>query len=98
MRAIASLKLSKLATRLKADTSANEAEQAQHQLLAADIKRFLDRPAEIERPIPASASPPGAPIGGDTGMDWLARPPQSCTWNDANPDSWITWDGSGTPQ
>jgi hypothetical protein len=74
VRAIAALKLSKLATRLKAETSASEAERAQHQLLAADIKRFLDRPAETGRPIPAPDSPPGAPIG-DMPQDWLARPP-----------------------
>jgi hypothetical protein len=74
VRAIATLKLSKLANRLKADTSANEAEQAQHQLLASDIKRFLDRPGDVARPIPAPDSPPGAPIG-DMPQDWLARPP-----------------------
>jgi hypothetical protein len=74
VRAIATLKLSKLATRLKSETSANEGEQAQHQLLAADIKRFLDRPGETGRPIPAPDSPPGAPIG-DMPQDWLARPP-----------------------
>jgi hypothetical protein len=74
VRAIATLKLSKLANRLKADASTGEAEQAQHQLLAADIKRFLDRPAEAGRPIPAPESPPGAPIG-DMPQDWLARPP-----------------------
>src|ERR1700681_3855484 len=45
VRAIAFLKLSKLAARLKAETTASESEQAQHALLAADIKRFLDRPA-----------------------------------------------------
>ncbi len=74
VRAIATLKLTKLGNRLKADASANEAEQAQHQLLAADIKRFLDRPAEVARPLPAPESPPGAPIG-DMPLDWLARPP-----------------------
>ena len=74
VRAIASLKLSKLANRLKADASTSEAEQAQHQLLAADIKRFLDRPGDVARPIPAPESPPGAPIG-DMPQDWLARPP-----------------------
>jgi hypothetical protein len=74
VRAIASLKLSKLANRLKTEASVGEAEQAQHQLLAADIKRFLDRPGDVARPIPAPESPPGAPIG-DMPQDWLARPP-----------------------
>ncbi len=74
VRAIATLKLSKLANRLKGEGGAGEAEQAQHQLLAADIKRFLDRPGDVARPIPAPDSPPGAPIG-DMPQDWLARPP-----------------------
>jgi hypothetical protein len=75
VRAIASLKLQTLATRLKAGVQGSEAEVAQNNLLAADIKRFLDRPAETMRIIPAADAPPGAPIGGDSGMDWLALPP-----------------------
>jgi hypothetical protein len=75
VRAIASLKLSKLAGRLKAGATASEGDQAQNMLLAADIRRFLERPADPMKPIPAADAPPGAPIGGDTGMDWLARPP-----------------------
>ena len=63
VRAIASWKLAKLAARLKAAAPTSESEQAQHALLAADIKRFLERPAEPVRPIPAPDSPPGAPIG-----------------------------------
>jgi hypothetical protein len=74
VRAIASLKLSKLAARLKAETGKTEADQAQHAQLAGDIKRFLERPAEIARPIVAPDAPPGAPIG-EAPMDWLARPP-----------------------
>jgi hypothetical protein len=49
-------------------------------LLAADIKRFLERPMT---PIAAPSTPdapPGAPIG-DPGMDWLA-PVGWCTWSD----------------
>jgi hypothetical protein len=91
VRAIASLKLAKLATRLKADSTANEAEQAQHTLLAADIKRFLDRPADPMRLMPAPGAPPGAPIGGDPGMDWLAPVPM-CTCSDAQPDRWLSFD------
>src|SRR5580698_416091 len=79
VRAIASLKLSKLAARLKGETPAGDGEQAQHALLAADIKRFLDRPAEQQKPVVAPDAPPGAPIGGDSGMDWLDRPPYSST-------------------
>ncbi len=86
VRAIASLKLSKLASRLKSETPAAEAELAQHTLLAADIKRFLERPADPARPMPAPDAPPGAPIG-DPGMDWLASVP-GCTWTVAHPDWW----------
>jgi hypothetical protein len=43
-------------------------------LLVADIKRFMDRPAEPAHIMPAPESPPGAPIG-DMGNDWLAPPP-----------------------
>jgi hypothetical protein len=97
VRAIASLKLQKLAVRLKA-AAGNEADEAQNTLLASDIKRFLDRPDAPIRSIHAPDSPPGAPIGGDTGMDWLATPgyPGSgcagviCTWNDGDRD-WLGW-------
>ena len=51
-----------------------DADMAQHTLLAADIKRFLERPAETAKMLPAAPAPPGAPIG-DTGQDWLSRPP-----------------------
>ncbi len=74
VRAIASLKLSKLAARLHSEVNASEPEQAQRMLLAADIKRFLDRPAEPARPMPAPDAPPGAPIG-DYPQDWLAPAP-----------------------
>ena len=73
VRAIASWKLGKLEARLKAEAVKSDAEAAQHALLAADIKRFLDRPAEPMKPQPAIEAPPGAPIG-DAGIDWLARP------------------------
>jgi hypothetical protein len=92
VRAIAAWKLAKLAARLKGEVSTGEAEQAQHALLAADIKRFLDRPADPARPMPAPDAPPGAPIGGDPGMDWLAPAP-GCNWSAAHPDWWYTMDG-----
>ncbi|MDR3703542.1 MAG: zinc-dependent metalloprotease [Candidatus Sulfopaludibacter sp.] len=86
VRAIASLKLSRLGARLKAETPAAEAELAQRTLLAADIRRFLDRPMDPARPMPAPDAPPGAPIG-DTGMDWLAPVP-GCNWSVNHPDWW----------
>jgi hypothetical protein len=77
VRAIASFKLGKLAARLRAETVASEPEQALRTLIAADIKRFLERPAETARVQPVPEAPPGAPIG-DTGMDWFSRP--ACGW------------------
>jgi hypothetical protein len=88
VRAVASLKLSKLSSRLKGASQANESELAQNTLLASDIKRFLDRPAETTKMIAPEAAPPGAPIG-DTGMDWLAPVPM-CTWTSLHPD-WWSW-------
>ena len=66
-----------------------EAEQAQRALLAADIKRFLERPADPAQPMPAPGAPPGAPIGGDSGMDWLAPAPV-CNWSADHPGWWFT--------
>jgi hypothetical protein len=71
VRAIASWKLSQIGSR---PSAAGDAERAQHMLLSADIKRFLERPAEIARTISAPDAPPGAPIG-DASMDWLAPAP-----------------------
>jgi hypothetical protein len=89
VRAIASLKLSNLAARLKGISSVDESEMAQNMLVASDIKRFLERPAETTKMIAPEAAPPGAPIGGDTGMDWLAPVPM-CTWTILHPD-WWSW-------
>ena len=74
VRATASLKLSKLAARLRAVAARTDADAAQRTLIAADIKRFLERPAEVARIVPAPDAPPGAPIG-DLPNDWLAAPP-----------------------
>ena len=75
VRAIASLKLQRLAARMRAEVGRTEGDVAAHTLLAADIKRFLERPtADLQKVIPASAAPPGAPIG-DLPQEWLARPP-----------------------
>jgi hypothetical protein len=74
VRAMAAFKLDKLAARLRGAVLQSESDQAQQRQLAADIKRFLDRPADTMRVMPAPDAPPGAPIGGDSGMDWLARP------------------------
>ena len=76
VRAIASMKLSQLSTKMaEPSMTTTDADRAQRTLLAADIKRFLDRPAGPPPEIPELQPPPGAPIG-DTGHDWLARPPR----------------------
>jgi hypothetical protein len=88
VRAIASLKLSKLAARLRTAAAKSEADTAQRTLIAADIKRFLERPLDPARPIPLAApdAPPGAPIG-DPGQDWLAAP-RWCAWDVDAPERW----------
>ena len=53
MRAIASYKLSKLAARAKTAVNKTELDTAQRQLLAADIKRFLERPLDLGAAVPA---------------------------------------------
>src|SRR6266849_5967857 len=93
VRAIASLKLSRLATRLKTAANKNELDTAQRALMAADIKRFLERPLDLSRPIPLPApdAPPGAPIG-DSGQDWLARPP---AYGGSRAFDWNYWEEPG---
>ena len=95
VRAIAALKLDRIRGRSTttgaAGTAMGEAERAHRNLLTADIKRFLERPmteAMSARIMPASPAPPGAPIGGDIGQNWLARP-ALCSWDDANPEMWL---------
>jgi hypothetical protein len=84
VRAVASYKLQGLMAARTA--AATDAEKAARMLLSADIKKFLERPADPTKPIYAPDAPPGAPIGGDTGMDWLAAP--MCSWSAAHPDWW----------
>ena len=87
VRAVASYKLQGLIAS-KAATVTTDAEKAQRTLLAADIKRFLERPGDPTKPTYAPDAPPGAPIGGDTGMDWLAPAP-GCNWSPEHPDWWV---------
>jgi len=87
VRAIASLRLQKLGTRLRTQTGVEEVEVGHRQLLAADIKRFLERSQESVGIVPAEAAPPGAPIG-DLGEDWLGAPGW-CAWADEAPWRWL---------
>lgn len=72
VRAIATATLKALPTRatLLPANAGNAAERAHRQLLADDIRRFLDRPYAELRPASTPAPPPGAPIG-DFGLDYL---------------------------
>jgi hypothetical protein len=72
VRAIAAATLTKVSARLKAEVPKSNADRAAHALLAADIKRLLDRPGETKI-LPRADAPPGAPIG-DAPLDWLATP------------------------
>jgi len=58
-----------------------DAEGAHAQLVAADIKRFLERPMEPAKPIAAPEIPPGAPIG-MMDEDW-------CGYADARPNGFF---------
>jgi hypothetical protein len=82
VRAIASAALSSISsTRFMINAAPGDA--AAGSLMAADIKRFLERPlAPIAMPSLPDA-PPGAPIG-DSGFDWLVPPPWSCGWDYRN--------------
>jgi hypothetical protein len=75
VRAIATLKLNRLASRLRVENGKTEADVAHRALLVADIKRYLDDPSKTSSVvIVAAGAPPGAPIG-DMPNDWLAAPP-----------------------
>jgi hypothetical protein len=77
VRAVATLRLQRLATRLRNQPGATEADIAHRALLASDIKRYLENPQEVTKLIVVAApAPPGAPIG-DRPMEWLAPAP----WN-----------------
>ena len=88
VRALASIALSRIMTRARtrsttASNAGSTAEAAHRTLIAADIKRFLERPAQPLERIDTPNAPPGAPIGGDSGMDWLA-PAGWCVWRGMN--------------
>ena len=76
VRAEASDALRKIQT--GAHALAGKDDAAAQALLAADIKRFLDRPSDPVRTPTTYDAPPGAPIG-DSPFDWLASP-SWCAW------------------
>lgn len=86
VRAIASGKLQQLESRLRANNGEG-LDRAHNTLLAADIKRFLERPAATAVLMPPPNAPPGAPIGGDVPQNWLA-PPAWCSWDERGEGAW----------
>ena len=71
VRAIASSRLRALQARMQGGVG-----NAHAQLVAADIKRFLERPMEPARPITPPEIPPGAPIGAME-EEWCGLPSPS---------------------
>ncbi len=83
VRAIATWKLEQLRDKLSPPGSAvTSAAAASARLIANDIKRFLERPAEPYRAPAAPEPPPGAPIGdpGPRWLPWFDEPPCSAGW------------------
>jgi hypothetical protein len=78
VRAIALQKLRAIQTRVTAPATALSADIPMRQLIAADIDRFLKRPAEPARRIAPPGTPPGAPIG-DLPMRYLIAD-GDCGW------------------
>jgi hypothetical protein len=95
VRAIATLKLQRRGAelgRVAANAVAangingSESDVAQANLLAADINRFLTRPANpVATRFAVPNAPPGAPIG-EPAMEWLRWLEPDCTWID-----WVRW-------
>jgi hypothetical protein len=90
VRAAASLRLQRLAARPIGAAGAGDAEVAGRTLLAADIKRFLERSYDAAAIIAVAPAPPGAPIG-DVGQDWLSSPTW-CAWDESAPGRWVYYD------
>jgi hypothetical protein len=94
VRALATLKLQRRAAELGRVSAAamtsgqngNESELAHGSLIAADINRFLTRPANpVATRFAAPTAPPGAPIG-EPAMDWFRWLEPDCMWID-----WRRW-------
>ena len=72
VRAIATYELRALNQRSTSDSGRGDvSNRAHYALLATDIERFLERPAEAYQQPGAPEAPPGEPIG-DPALDWLA--------------------------
>jgi hypothetical protein len=70
VRALASDALQRMLARAATSSGADRLEAAHHALLAADIRRFLERPAPSLVTPPPPQAPPGPPIG-EPALDYL---------------------------
>src|SRR6266545_3962737 len=85
VRAIASAALPTMGSPLAFGNNPGVEDRTAASLLAADIKRFVERPMEPIKTPSTYDAPPGAPIG-DSGFNWLVPPPWSCGWDDRSGD------------
>jgi hypothetical protein len=74
VRAVAAMKLRTKQEELR-NAGGDPAQAASAALIASEIERFLERPAEPARRIDSPDAPPGAPIG-QPAMEWLRRWPE----------------------
>jgi hypothetical protein len=80
VRAIASLALKNRMTAMTIGPATSGDRAAHASLLAADIKRFLDRPIAPTPRMETPEIPPGAPIG-EPAIEWLRLSESSCAGN-----------------
>ncbi|HXW04113.1 MAG TPA: zinc-dependent metalloprotease [Vicinamibacterales bacterium] len=62
-------------------TDATNPVAAHRASIAADVRRFLDRPQPPASRLEVPQAPPGAPIG-EPALDWLRRVAPPCSWID----------------
>ena len=75
-----------MASAIATNGNTNEGDVARANLMAADINRFLTRPANpVATQFAAPVAPPGAPIG-EPAMEWFRWLEPDCTWID-----WRRW-------
>ena len=79
VRAIASLALKNRMAAMTIGPALTGDRAAHASLLAADIKRFLDRPIAPTPRLETPDLPPGAPIG-EPALEWLRLSSISCSW------------------
>jgi hypothetical protein len=77
VRAVVTDRLTRRMAALRRPGAAGD-EAAHRALLASDIERFLERPAEVAESPRLPDAPPGAPIG-QPALDWLERMEPPCS-------------------